>query len=578
MLRFLTGSLTPHLRSGVPGGVYLFGPESVPIAAEIECSDEVITARGGTPEPAGVCVTVDLAGLAGTLACDPDSDLPVAPGAERGVVALQTCLLPPRERPYHLTTELARRQVMACMNRLENWELTDPPMDDALRGALERARLLLMEAVVHGGRQNGEVQAARDSTEVAAASALVLAMRVGERMAVLRAERTWSARVGGKLYSDAVARFERVQGEAPPEGAPILLPGVSGVRLAGRPLVGVSVSPARFSEQLGRAAVGASDFLVMPMRWRDIEPTEGDYRFGPTDTWIEWAVRTARVPLASGPVIDFRPGSVPDWLYIWERDYETLRELVIDHLKSVVTRYRRTIRRWTVVSGLHVNSRFPLSFEQMMDLTRMCVLVTRKLHPQASIVVEVAQPWGEYFALNRKSVPPIVYAEMLAQQQIRIDALGVRLQMGQGRPGQTTRDIGAISEMLDRLSEIERPVIVTAAGAPSAEHLSQPVGKTFDAPPEGMTPGRWDGPWDEQAQARWLRAVLGVALSKPYVHSVCWQDLYDTPGDPEMPAGGLVNASGVARPALAALVGLKRAVIEGALDPTGRVAASSAPA
>jgi hypothetical protein len=48
-------------------------------------------------------------------------------------------------------------------------------------------------------------------------------------------------------------------------------------------------------------------------------------------------------------------------------------------------------------------------------------------------------------------------------------------------------------------------------------------------------------------------------IGKPYIHSVCWQDLYDSPAA-DMPAGGLLSETGVAKPAAGALVELRKMI------------------
>jgi beta-galactosidase GanA len=184
----------------------------------------------------------------------------------------------------------------------------------------------------------------------------------------------------------------------------------------------------QMNESLAKAGAATCDFLTMPMRWVDLEPVEGKYNFATTDRWIEWAVRTAKLPLVGGPVVDLRPRSAPDWLFIWENDYDTLRDLVFEHIQAVVTRYRKTISRWTVASGLHVNTNFKISFEQILDLTRLSVMLIKKLHPTARVQLELQQPWGEYLVQNKRSIPPYVYAEAVLTTQLPIDAIALRLQ------------------------------------------------------------------------------------------------------------------------------------------------------
>ncbi len=333
--------------------------------------------------------------------------------------------------------------------------------------------------------------------------------------------------------------------------------------------MGVAVSPQVFSEPARQLAAKAVDFITTPMRWVEMEPAEGEYAFARTDRWIEWAVRTARLPVVAGPVIDFRPHAVPEWLYIWENDYETLRELVYEHMKAVVTRYRRTVTRWTVCSGLHANRNFSFTFEQMIDLTRICVLVTRKLHPKARIQVEIVEPWGEHHSADRRSLPPTLYAEMLAQAGIQFDTLALRVQMGVPAPGLAARDLMAFSAMLDQYAALDRPIALTGVGCPSA-----PVTPDEDNP--GLSGGWWRRDWSDRAQADWASAYLAVALAKPFVQSVCWQDLADPPAGAEMPGGGLATPAGAPRPAFDRLAELRAAIAKGDMpDPAGLLPAAA---
>jgi len=245
-------------------------------------------------------------------------------------------------------------------------------------------------------------------------------------------------------------------------------------------------------------------------------------------------------------------------LYIWENDYDTLRELVYEHLKAIVTRYRRTVSRWTVCSGLHCGEHFKLDFQQMIDLTRICVLVVRKLHPRAKVQVEIVEPWGEYHTNDRSSLPPVLYAEMLTQSGIPIDSFSLRVQMGSYKSGLSTRDLMSFSSMLDQYSMLDRPIAISALGAPSAPLVPEEH-------PEGYPDsGYWRRKWSEQAQASWLSAFGAVALSKPYVESVCWHELVDPTGATEMRTGGLIDEKLVARESFARLVELRQSVVGGA--------------
>ena len=550
---------------------YGFGQDDVPIsAAVIQEGDLIRIERTGT----------DAAGLALQMA----TRLPDGKG-DLGMLALQTCLLPDRAEPYTLSLELARHRIMLFLNKLEDWDFFDIAADDPVMLTFERARQTFTAALVTANAHATPADVVK--ADSLAQDALALAIDAGERLALLNAQRTMPLRQSGQLYARAAQRLEALTQEPPSPGVPITLPGEHLTVLPGVAQIGCAISPVTVNEPVSKALTSVCDFLTMPMRWMELEPEEGEHAFGPTDRWIEWAVKVAKVPVVGGPLLDFRINSTPDWLYIWENDYETLREMIYEHVQAVVTRYRRTISRWTICSGLNTGTSFKLSPEQIMDLTRSCAFIVRKLHPQARIQVEISQPWGEYFALNRRSVPPLMYADTLIQAGVPFDIIGLRLQVGQPLPGQVTRDLMAISNMVDRFAALDRPIAITAVGCPSSPlaPAAPPTRRAANVNPFAdevesedatvdsgpiLNPGAWRKPWSEATQADWLAQVVSLCAAKPGVASVCWQDMVETTGraqPPEMVSGGLLTGPGTQKPALSKLALIRAALREGRTVP-----------
>lgn len=572
MLSFAVFDDAGPATAGTGGLAHLFGAGEMPLQGAVRFEGGRLICEKLVPETAGLVIQfpVEAPSLVGPGGLNGSGDAPgshASPGGAGspalGLLALRTCLLPDRDEPYMLTLELARHRIMHFLNKLEDWGLFDLPADSPVLTEFELARRTFTAALVEqrhdvqmgaggkAGSENGWGFSAK--ADRLARAALAQAVDAGEKLALVNAERQLPARLSGQMYSSAAARVAAITQERPAPGAPAIVPGVGQAVVAGAPQIGCVISPDQYSEPLQKAAGAACDFVTMPMRWVDMEPGEGKYDFTPTDRWIEWAVRQAKVSVVGGPLVDLRPSCTPEWLYIWENDYETLRELVYDHVQQIVTRYRRTVTRWTICSGLHVNTNFKLSFEQIMDLTRLCVLVVKKLHPSAKVQLEIAEPWGEYHAENKRSLPPRMYAEAVAQAGLGIDALGIRLQMGQPASGQATRDLMALSAILDAYGDFEKPIAITAAGVPSVS-----------APPAGgRDGGLWRSPWSEQGQADWLTKVMLICLSKPYVQSVCWQDLSDASAKVEMPGGGLVGPGGAPKPAMKRMAQIRAALREG---------------
>lgn len=564
---------------------YLFGPGEVPVQSVISFKDGIIRCERPTAEAAGLSLQFQ---VDAPPADEPDAaprPAPAAPGGPLGLFALRTCLLPVHPEPYLLSVELARHRIMLVLNKLEQWGLFDLLADHPVMRRFERARGLFTEAVVAQGRHRSDGHADSMEADLLARQSLALAVDAGEQLTLLDAERQIKERALGRLYHRAVsAATEAVEGARIIPGGPAKNPDGVGVTLPAPAAVGCTINPATFTDDLARLAQTSCDFLSIPTRWIDMEPGEGKYAWARTDKWIEWAVRQGKLPIVAGPIVDFRENAVPEWLYIWEHDYETMRELVYEHVKQVVTRYRRTVSRWTVASGLHVNDNIGFTLEQMMDLTRIAALLVKKLHPTARIQVEITQPWGEYFADNRRSMPPTVYADLVSQAGIVVDAYALRLQMGQPAPGRVTRDMMVLSDILDRYAELDKPLAITAVGAPSGPiPQPQPVPGSEEPPPAPIDPGFWRAPWSPVVQAEWLAQVVAICAAKPFVHSVCWQDFYDGPPSWDMPLGGLITENGQFKPACKRFTEVRQAIKEGRAPwqpapPAARPAASTTPA
>lgn len=484
---------------------YLIGKEDLTVAGSIDFEQGVIVCKKHSADAAALAVQVD-AGANGRL-------------------VLQTCLLPDREQPYNLFVELARHRLMLLLNKFEEWSLVALPADHPVMVGFEKARELFTRAIAtpHDG-----TEATATRTSALARDSLLLGIEAGERLTILQTERDLAAKASAKP-APALKDAEKVEP----------LP---------KPSLGCILHTDQFSEPLQKIVAKTFDFVSVPVRWSDIEREEGQRNFVATDRWIEWAVRTAKLPVCGGPLLDLSPRGVPRWLHIWENDYKTLRELAYEHLKVVVTRYRRAVPRWTVISAVHTNLELNLRMEEMVDLTRLAVLTVRKLQPQAAMLIEISHPFGEHTTHIDRALAPVLYAGIVKESGITFDGFAVRLQMGDAEPGHASRDLMQLSAILDVLASYDKPIHVTAVGAPSGPHkMPGPSAKFAELYAD---PGRWHGAWSPVIQAEWLTQALSMAASKPYVHSVCWQMLWDTDHTPEMRLGGIIGVDGKPKPSL----------------------------
>lgn len=413
--------------------------------------------------------------------------------APGGGVMQQTTLLPPRERPYDLDVELARHRIKLFIVKCEDWQMFDLDREHPALRLWDEARTLLTRALVAEDRAT--------ATKWARAS-LERGVEATDRLAMVHAD--------------------------------ILLHRRFAERAASSSTLGAVVWPGRDGKTL-RELIGANfDVIMLPLRWRELEVREGVYDWSQLDRWMEWATQEKK-PIVAGPLLDLSPHSLPDWMHVWRNDYDTLRDMVYDHAERVVQRYAPRVGMWSLAAGLNMNDGLRLSQTQMIDLVRMARLLVRQHRRSARAMIEIDCPFGGFAARNPGAVAPMRYIDRLVQEGIAIDAIGLRLVFGTARdPDREPRDIMQISHVLDRLLPLELPVVVSSMGVPAGE-----------------------GDDGAQRQSRWISRVFPIALSKPFVESVFWCDLYDHPGAPH-PGTGLIDECGRPRPALTRLLGMRR--------------------
>ena len=407
-----------------------------------------------------------------------------------GKYLLATTRLPDREEPYNLNVELARAQMMQIARKQEDWGLFDYPDAASLNKESDEVRLLFVEALK-----------AREPAEAAklADEALSKAVTLGEKIALFHAEIFLSRRKVSKTKLGCMVDF-------------------------------LSLTDAH-QQRLREVC----DFVSIPTPWKHVEPKEQSYQYEYIDAWIDWAAR-AKKAVCAGPLLSFGPTQLPEWLYIWEKDYDALRDVIYEHIQRVVGRYGRRVGMWNIVSGIHAHNNFNLSFEQLMELTRMSCLLVKKLAPKSKAMIELSMPWGEYYARNQRTIPPLLYADMAVQSGIKFDAFGLQICLGVPVDGFYVRDLMQVSSLMDEFVGFGKPVHITACQVPS-----DTTPDTWDAW-AGKAPtdkaGHWHAPWSQRLQAEWLSAFYRVGVSKPFVESLCWRDLADYEGH-YIPHGGL---------------------------------------
>lgn len=476
-------------------GAYLVGSDGVALRADISFKDGQITCPKRAQGPAGLSLLWDVKGF--------------------GQIMLETTRLPDDDSVYNLNVELARCRLMRILQKQEDWglyELSDTP---EVETDLDKARELFIGAL--------KAQTPAEAS-VLADESLRLSCDAGERLSL--------------FHADAFLTRRRQSGSFP------------------RRIFGCSIDLKSQGEAYRKRLVEGFDFLSIPITWRQIEPKEQEFNWTSLDRWIEWLTKN-RIPIKASPLVAFNEANIPDWLYIWEKDFETVRDLAYDHINRVAERYGNYVQAWDVISGIHADNCFNFNFEQLMELTRMSATLTKQLSPRSITIIDLIAPWGEYYARNQRTIPPLLYADMAVQSGINFDAFGLQFYFGVGRDGMYVRDLMQISAMIDRFALLGKPLHITALQAPSATGPDE--GDAWGGNASVDSGGYWRERWDESTQANWLRDFVRIALSKPFVESIAWRDLADSEGH-YLPHGGLLNRDLSPKKAYGELLKIRRSI------------------
>ena len=411
---------------------------------------------------------------------------------------MRTALLPDSDRPYLLPLELARGQTADIWRKRDEWGYI---YGEPLKGfdkAMGEIKMLIAQAMT--------VRDAPAASGSLAEDALAQALALGEALAgadarfgvARRRERGDLARVDFGCHLELADQNPKVQ--------------------------------ERFSETF--------NYATLPFTWRRIEPREQELDWKWHDGWVHW-LEAKGIAIKGGGLVRFAEPYLPDWVWIWENDFESIRDYVFDHVERCVQRYRGRIDHWDAATGLHLENCMNASLDQILELSRVSAHAIKRTDPAATAILDLVCPWGEYFATNQRSIWPYHYAEMCINAGVEFNAIGLQFFFGTGGEGFYARDMLAVSDMLDRFGALGKPVHVTAAGVPSACY-PDPEAAVGGADHQPGSGGIWRKSWDEVVQSDWAGEFYQTAISKPFVAAISWRDFSDH--QPHyFPHGGLLR-------------------------------------
>lgn len=452
-------------------GVTLFGADRIPFRSSkyITFSDGVIDCKMRGTEPAGLSLLWPVEGF--------------------GNVMLYTTRLPEREQPYILNVELARAKLMEIVTKREDWAIFEQANHISTQSAeTQKLFIEMLENI------NDPVTAA-----VIADKCILKTLLFSEQLANKYANVFFEAKLKNRGFT--------------------------------RSSLGCRVDPAQLdNKDYLKEAFELFAHIGLPINWAKVEKEKGQYDFAELDHCME-ILGKKRLLLSAGPLLTFSPEFLPEWLLKGKHDFETIREASYEYISKIVTRYAKYVHVWQVMCGLNFYNYFSFSFERILEITRTACLAAREADNRSLKMIEIVRPWGEYYAYDQDTIPPLVYIDMVTQAGINYDALGIQILFGKDEPGMHVRDMMQISAMLDRFATLPKPVHITSLAVPDTNNAKQQSAESA---------GVWHRPWDQAVQSKWIEEFCRIAFSKQFINTITFAALADG-GEKTIAGAGLLT-------------------------------------
>jgi hypothetical protein len=454
-VRFLVYNNGKVAESFEPHGAYMFGADGMAVRkAQVSFSDGFLACYKPTQETAGIVLLWPVEGF--------------------GRILLPTTCLPEREQPYNLNLELARGRLMQTINKREDWSIFED--SDELAALYNGAQDSFIKAIQNTADGPVAAQLADKSLQNAVAFSEGLAARHAKTFFALRGKN----------------------------------------RGFGRGCLGCWIDPEQINnpsyvEQLA----GVFGLAMVPINWGQIEQTRGRYDFSKTDACVSILTKR-KLAIGAGPLICFDERYLPKWLIDSNASFEKIRECVYEFASAAAARYTGMVRTWIVVSGLNALNCFGFGFEQVLEITRAANMAVKAAAERALRIIDVSNPWGEYYGEKPDTLPPVVYMDMVIQSGINFDAFGLQMRFGRDQTGMHVRDMLQVSSLLDSFAPISRPIYITTVEVP---------GRSEIGPSSAEVAGFWHKPWDATTQAEWLDQFYRISLSRPFIDGIVYAGL-----------------------------------------------------
>ena len=270
------------------------------------------------------------------------------------------------------------------------------------------------------------------------------------------------------------------------------------------------------------------NFATVPFYWRQVESEAGKPNYEKVNNAVKW-LSQANITPKGHPLVWFHEIGIPNWLR--PKPYNTVLDHIQRRVRDITAHYQDRIPYYDVVNegnGIRFANQLGYSPEQFLEITDVAVRAAEAGYPGVKRLLNSCCPWAERVAYDTDwpSRSPYQYLKACLAAEIPFEIIGLQLYYPQ-------QDMFEIDRLLDRFSQLGKPIHITELGVSSATG-------TDDDSFLKETRGLWHAPWSEAIQADWLEQFYTLCYSKPAIQAVSWWDFSDQAGV-FWPFGGLLD-------------------------------------
>ena len=375
-----------------------------------------------------------------------------------GTQALSTATIAPSEQTYLLPLELARGTLARLHARLHAVEGKGFTLDEEHRESLAAATRHFIQASL------AQKDPERASSEANASLTLVLKL---------------IATLGG---------HQQLAAGGDDEGAHSTV-------------WGATIDKTEDVQVLSSISGSVPNVVLLQKNWCDLELNPKEWDWSALDNMVD-AVDSDHFRVGFGPLVTLNREHLPDWLYLWEGDFDTICSYVSSYVQQLVSRYAGRFRFWLGCSGMNVDAGLGLSEGDRLKLTVSVLETIRQADPKTPLLLAVKQPWGEYLGRSSHDLTPLQFADIFVRGELGLSAIGLQIDLGYSLKNSLPRDLFEVNQMIDTWSRLGLPLVILLSAHQDAM-----------------------GTLEEDHEVEFIESLLRFFGRKSAVHGVIWDPL-----------------------------------------------------